>query len=87
MFYANTSRKFIPSLPMFDIEHELNLYFDEFTIKELGIIALGFFKTQTPIRNLELIDKIYTAVLSNINNINSIELAAFLKVSLSLFYM
>ncbi|XP_050533494.1 uncharacterized protein LOC126901202 [Daktulosphaira vitifoliae] len=80
MFYANTSRKFTQSLPMFDIEHELNSYFDDFTIKELGIIALGFFKTQTPIRNLELIDKIYSAVLSNFNNINSIELAAFLKI-------
>ncbi|XP_050428140.1 FAST kinase domain-containing protein 5, mitochondrial [Adelges cooleyi] len=80
MFYANTSRKFISTLPMYDIEHELNSYFDDFNVKELGIIALGFFKTQTPIRNPDIIEKMYSSVLSNMSQINSVELAAFLKI-------
>lgn len=80
MFYANTSRKFLPTLPMYDIEQELCSYYNDFSIKELGIIALGFFKSQTPIRNQELVKNLYISVINNITNINSLELAAFLKV-------
>jgi len=80
MFYANTSRKFLPTLPMYDIEQEICSYYNDFNIKELGIVALGFFKTQTPIRNQELVKNLYNSVIKEIVNINSIELAAFLKV-------
>lgn len=80
MFYANTSRKFLPTLPMYDIEQEICSYYNDFNIKELGIVSLGFFKTQTPIRNQELVKNLYNSVIKEIANINSIELAAFLKV-------
>lgn len=80
MFYANTSRKFLPILPMYEIEQEINSYYNDFNVKELGIVSLGFFKTQTPIRNQELIKKLYVSVINEIENINSIDLAAFLKV-------
>jgi len=80
MFYANTSRKFLPTLPMYDIEQEICSYYNDFSIKELGIVSLGFFKTQTPIRNQELVRNLYISVIKEIVNINSIELAAFLKV-------
>lgn len=80
MFYANTSRKFLPTLPMYDIEQEICSYYNDFSIKELGIVSLGFFKTQTPIRNRELVKNLYNSVIKEIVNINSLELAAFLKV-------
>lgn len=80
MFYANTSRKFLPTLPMYDIEQEICSYYNDFNIKELGIVSLGFFKTQTPIRNQELVKNLYNSVIREIVNINSLELAAFLKV-------
>lgn len=80
MFYANTSRKFLPTLPMYDIEQEICAYYNDFNINELGIVSLGFFKTQTPIRNQELVKNLYNSVIKEIANINSIELAAFLKV-------
>lgn len=80
MFYANTSRKFSPTISMFDIEQEICSYYNDFNIKELGIVALGFFKTQTPIRNQELVSKLYNSVTNDIDKIKSVELAAFLKV-------
>jgi len=80
MFYANTSRKFLPTLPMYDIEQEICSYYNDFNIKELGIVSLGFFKTQTPIRNQQLVKNLYNSVIKEIVHINSIELAAFLKV-------
>lgn len=80
MFYANTSRKFLPTLPMYDIEQEICSYYNDFNIKELAIVSLGFFKTQTPIRNQELVRNMYHSVINEISNIPSIEMAAFLKV-------
>lgn len=84
MFYANTSRKFLPTLPMYDIEQEICSYYNDLSIRELGIVSLGFFKTQTPIRNQELVKSLYHSVNNKITEINSVELAAFLKVS---FYL
>lgn len=84
MFYANINRRFLLKLPMYDIEHEIFSHYDEFTVKELGILSLGFFKTQTPIRNQELVKKLYGSVISEISNINSLNLAAFLKVFLQI---
>lgn len=82
MFYANTSRKYLPTLPMYDIEQEICTYYNDFNIRELGIVSLGFFKTQTPIRNQELVRNLYNSVNNKINEISSIDLAAFLKVRL-----
>lgn len=69
---------------MYDIEHEICSSYDEFTVKELGILCLGFFKTQTPIRDQGLVKKLYDSVISEIANINSMNLAAFLKVFLQI---
>lgn len=80
MFYANTSRKFLPTLPMYDIETEICQCYNDLNIKELGIVSLGFFKTQTPIRNQALVSNLYKSVIKEIKNIKSLELAAFLKV-------
>lgn len=67
-------------LPMHDIEQHICLYYNQFTIKELSIVSLGFFKTQTPIQSEELVTKLYTSMINQITNIDSYELAAFLKV-------
>lgn len=65
---------------MYDIEQHICSYYNEFNIKELGIVSLGFFKTQAPIKSQELINNLYTSVIDQITNIDSYELAAFLKV-------
>jgi len=65
---------------MYDIEQAILSVYDEFTIRELGIVSLGFFKTQTPIRSQELVHSLYKSLLNELLNIRSIELAAFLKV-------
>lgn len=65
---------------MYEIEHEICSYYNDLDIKELGIVALGFFKTQTPIRNQELVKKLYSSVIHDIDKLKSVELAAFLKV-------
>lgn len=65
---------------MYDIEQELLLYYNDFNIKELGIAALCFFKTNMTIRNQDLVKKLYTSVINEITNITSSELSSFLKV-------
>lgn len=66
---------------MYDIEQEIFSCYNDFNIKELCIVSLGFFKTQTPIRNQEIVRNLYNSVIGEISNISSMELAAFLKVT------
>lgn len=65
---------------MYDIEQELFLYYNDFNIQELSIVALCFFKTNMPIRNQDLVKKLYTSVINEITTITSNELSSFLKV-------
>lgn len=79
MFYLNLSRKATAS--MFDIEVRFNHYFDELSIDEIGVICIGFFKTETRIHNSKLLEKIYRRTIDSIDDIKGITLVNILKVS------
>lgn len=78
MFICNLIRK--PLIEMFDFE--LNFYecINELTINEIGIMSMGFFKTQTPIRNPKLINEIYNRLMQNLDSIENITLVNILKI-------
>lgn len=80
IFYANTANKFLYKFPVYDIEQEVCSYYNDFSIKELSIVALCFFKAQKPIRYQGLIKQMYTSVINDITNIHNKELTSFLKV-------
>ncbi|KAH8418968.1 hypothetical protein KR222_010593, partial [Zaprionus bogoriensis] len=78
MFLCNLLRR--PVFEMFDFEVNLARCVDQMTLQELGVMAMGFFKTQTPIRNPELIEQIYTRLQAELDTVEDITLVALLKV-------
>ncbi|KAH8409234.1 hypothetical protein KR009_011022 [Drosophila setifemur] len=78
MFLCNLLRR--PVFEMFDFELNLARCFDQMTLAELGVMAMGFFKTQTQIRNPELLAKIYERLGNELDSVEDIPLVALLKV-------
>ncbi|KAH8287227.1 hypothetical protein KR054_004706 [Drosophila jambulina] len=78
MFLCNLLRR--PVFEMFDFELNLARCVDQMTLSELGVMAMGFFKTQTPIRNPELLAQIYQRLGSELDTVEDIPLVALLKV-------
>ncbi|XP_016942398.2 FAST kinase domain-containing protein 5, mitochondrial [Drosophila suzukii] len=78
MFLCNLLRR--PVFEMFDFELNLARCVDQMTLPELGVMAMGFFKTQTPIRNPELLAQIYQRLGSELDTVEDIPLVALLKV-------
>ncbi|XP_064555680.1 FAST kinase domain-containing protein 5, mitochondrial [Drosophila montana] len=78
MFLCNLLRR--PVFEMFDFEQNLAQCVHQMTLQELGIMAMGFFKTQTPIRNPELLQQLYTRLEAQLDSVEDITLVALLKV-------
>ncbi|XP_016990951.2 FAST kinase domain-containing protein 5, mitochondrial [Drosophila rhopaloa] len=78
MFLCNLLRRTV--FEMFDFELNLARCVDQMTLGELGVMAMGFFKTQTPIRNPELLAQIYQRLGSELDTVEDIALVALLKV-------
>ncbi|XP_017002344.2 FAST kinase domain-containing protein 5, mitochondrial [Drosophila takahashii] len=78
MFLCNLLRR--PVFEMFDFELNLARCVDEMSLSELGVMAMGFFKTQTPIRNPELLTQIYQRLGNELETVEDIPLVALLKV-------
>ncbi|XP_033171937.1 FAST kinase domain-containing protein 5, mitochondrial [Drosophila mauritiana] len=78
MFLCNLLRR--PVFEMFDFELNLARCVDQMTLPELGVMAMGFFKTQTPIRNPELLTQLYQRLDSELDTVEDIVLVALLKV-------
>ncbi|XP_017074518.1 FAST kinase domain-containing protein 5, mitochondrial [Drosophila eugracilis] len=78
MFLCNLLRR--PVFEMFDFELNLARCVDQMTLSELGVMAMGFFKTQTPIRNPELLTQIYQRLGKELDTVEDIALVALLKV-------
>ncbi|KAH8324087.1 hypothetical protein KR074_002890 [Drosophila pseudoananassae] len=78
MFLCNLLRR--PVFEMFDFELNLARCVDQMTLAELGVMAMGFFKTQTPIRNPELLSQIYERLGQELDTVEDIPLVALLKV-------
>ncbi|XP_052899990.1 uncharacterized protein LOC128306498 [Anopheles moucheti] len=78
VFYINLTR--VPVENMMDIETNFQQNFDAFTIDNIAVLCMGFFKTETPIRNSELLDKIYYKLTADLPTVQDIPLTAILKL-------
>uniref|UniRef100_A0A182RMX4 RAP domain-containing protein n=1 Tax=Anopheles funestus TaxID=62324 RepID=A0A182RMX4_ANOFN len=78
VFYINLTR--VPVENMMDIETNFQQNFDAFTIDNIAILCMGFFKTETPIRNSELLEKIYGKLIAHLPTVEDIALTAILKL-------
>jgi hypothetical protein len=80
MFYINIRRKFPPHISVYDFEYSLEKCLDELTVDELGILAMGFFKSEKPIRSQTLLTELMRHIMNSVDTIHEITLAALLKV-------
>uniref|UniRef100_A0A182KFJ5 RAP domain-containing protein n=1 Tax=Anopheles christyi TaxID=43041 RepID=A0A182KFJ5_9DIPT len=78
VFYINLTR--VPVENMMDIEVNFQQNFDTFTIDNIAVLCMGFFKTETPIRGSELLERIYQKVTSELATVEDIALTAILKL-------
>ncbi|XP_055844605.1 uncharacterized protein LOC129910997 [Episyrphus balteatus] len=78
MFFCNIVRR--PVIEMFDYEVNFFKLIDGMSIDEIGVMSMGFFKTQTPIRNPELLNKIIQRTMESAGTIKDITLVAILKI-------
>ncbi|XP_061393204.1 FAST kinase domain-containing protein 5, mitochondrial-like [Musca vetustissima] len=77
MFFCNIMRRTV--FDMFDFEVNLAKCAKDMTLGELGVMSMGFFKTQTPIRNPELINYIYERLMQELDTVDEITFVAILK--------
>lgn len=78
MFLVNIKRK--SALNMYEVEVILEQHLNDLSINELGIIAMGFFKSKTKIRNSALLKVIINRLICEINEVDNVSLAALLKL-------
>lgn len=78
LFFVGIQRR--QPYDMHNLEVHLENNFEQFHVDELAIMAMGFFKSKTPLRNIELVKKIINKVTNNAKNINEVTLAALLKI-------
>ncbi|XP_022829625.1 FAST kinase domain-containing protein 5, mitochondrial [Spodoptera litura] len=78
LFFIGIWRK--SPFDMHNLEVEINKKYSQFTIDELAIISMGYFKSKTPIRDPELVKKIIATVIENSKTIHEVSLAALLKL-------
>ncbi|XP_034825273.1 FAST kinase domain-containing protein 5, mitochondrial [Maniola hyperantus] len=63
-----------------NLEVQIEEQFLEFSIDELAIIAMGLFKSKTPIRSMSLVTKVIEKIIENSKGIHEVSLAALLKI-------
>jgi hypothetical protein len=80
MFYINIRRNFPPHVSVYDFEYNLQNCLDQLTLDDLGILAMGFFKSEKPIRNQILLTELMRRIINSVDTIHEITLAALLKV-------
>jgi len=78
LFFLNIHRK--PSINMYELEYHLEQCKDELSINELGIAALGFFKTSTKIKSTDFLNYILQRSAAEINKIHSVSIASIIKL-------
>lgn len=77
-FYIGVQRK--QPFDMHNLELHLESHFSKFSIDDLAIMSMGFFKSKTPIRSMVLVEKIADKVMECSKDIHEVSLAALLKV-------
>lgn len=76
-FYLNVARR--KSVP-FEFEHSVANVIQQLTLEELTIVAMGYFKTKTKVKEKPILDAMIKAINENCDSINEISLSAMLKV-------
>lgn len=79
MFVINTCRK--PPINIYELEYHLSNIIDEYNISELGIIAMAFFKCQTPIRDGNIIVTMLRKTIEDVNNVQDFCISAIMKIT------
>nr|XP_053656080.1 FAST kinase domain-containing protein 5, mitochondrial-like [Cherax quadricarinatus] len=80
LFYANLSRKLEPFIVKKEIEKRLTEVLELISIEELGVIAMGFFKTQTFLEDEKLIEVIIKKTKDDLEFVSDASLCAILKL-------
>lgn len=80
MFYINIRRKFPSHISVYDFEYSLQNCLDQLTLDDLGILAMGFFKSEKPIRSQTLLSDLLRRIINSVDTIHEITLAALMKV-------
>lgn len=64
--------------------HNLEIHFSKnfacFSVEDIGIMSMGFFKSKCPIRSMELASKIINKVIEDSEHVHEVALAAILKI-------
>lgn len=83
-FYINITRK---RKVEFDFEYALERVIGEMSADEMGVVALGYFKTESKIKLLSIIEAMCRKIIEEHRTIHDISLSALLKVSNFLAYL
>lgn len=78
MFFLNVGRK--PPINMYELEYHLEQCFDDLSINEIGIAALGFFKTGSRIKSGKLLNRIIATTRDNVDLMDSVSIGAIAKL-------
>lgn len=78
LFFLNVCRK--PPINMYELEYYLEQCLDELSINELGVAALGFFKTGSMIRSADLLNRIMHKIINEIEYADSVSIGAIVKL-------
>lgn len=79
-FYLNITRK---RNVEFEFEYALEKVINELSADEMGIVAMGYFKTETKIKLLPIVEAMCRKIIAEHATMHEIALAAILKVSSS----
>lgn len=78
MFYVNLERSLSPGLSD-RAEHKLSTVIDALTVEEIGIVALGFFKTKNGIRSLHLLQTMIFRLTSSLAEVDDYTFTSIVK--------
>lgn len=78
LFFVGTARKAPPDIHNLEVFIEEN--FLQYSVDELAVIAMGLFKSKTPIRSTTLTSNIIDKIIKESEQIHEISLASLLKI-------
>ena len=79
MFLVNVSRK--PPVNMYELEYRMSNLLPELDIHQIGIIAMAFFKTETPIRDPQILMHIHEKLRKSLADAHDITISAIMKMT------
>lgn len=80
MFYCNLLRS--PVVEMIDFEMGLAQRIDDMSLDEVAVMCMGFFKTQTSVKSVELIGEIYRRLMKDVETVQDISFVNIIKVNI-----